>query len=209
MIRVFLVHDECLLRSALADWLAREGDLDVFDAPWHMASKCVRSLSPDVCVADLSCSDPYDMPPLEELPLGLGAPDRPPPDPGPCRLLVLGTANRPGPLRRAVEARALGYLNKEGSPEQLVTAVRAVAKGERFVDTSLGFTFLRAAQIPLTQRELTVLSLAAAGASFAEIASSLHLSNGTVRNYMAAITRKTGARNRIDAIRICRAEGWV
>lgn len=209
MIRVLLVHDECLLRSALADWLAREWDLDVFDAPWHMAPKRVRSLSPDVCVADLNCSDPYDMPPLEELPLRLGAPDRPPPDPGPCRLLVLGTANRPGPLRRAVEAQALGYVNKEGSLEQLVTAVRAVAKGERFVDTSLGLTFLRAAQMPLTQRELTVLSLAAAGASFAEIASSLHLSNGTVRNYMAAITRKTGARNRIDAIRICRAEGWV
>lgn len=209
MIRVLLVHDECLLRSALADWLAQEWDLEVFDAPWHTAPKRARSVSPDVCVADLNCSAPYDTPPLEKLPVRHG--DACPSHPGPdtCRLLVLGTTNKPGPLRRAVEADALGYLNKEGSLEQLLTAVRAVAKGEPFVDPSLGLTFLKAAQIPLTPRELTVLSLAAAGDSFAEIASTLHLSNGTVRNYMTAITRKTGARNRMDAVRICRAQGWV
>ncbi|OMI37941.1 LuxR family two component transcriptional regulator [Streptomyces sparsogenes DSM 40356] len=63
--------------------------------------------------------------------------------------------------------------------------------------------------MPLTERELSVLSLAAEGASIPEIARSLHLSNGTIRNYMAAITRKTGARNRVDAIRISQGEGWV
>ena len=65
------------------------------------------------------------------------------------------------------------------------------------------------APAPLTRRELSVLSLAAEGASIAEIAGSLHLSHGTVRNYMAAITRKTGARNRIDAIRISQGQGWL
>ena len=225
MIRVLLVHDERLLRSALAERLAREGDLDVFHTPWGTAPSRARTLCPDVCVADLNCSDPYGMPPLWELPIrpvdgghrngdGDGHENRTWTKKGgrhlpACRLLVLATANKPGPLRRAVKAHALGYVNKESSPERLLVGIRTVAQGERFVDDSLGFAFLSAVQIPLTRRELSVLSLAAGGASVAEIADSLHLSNGTVRNYMAAITRKTGARNRIDAIRICLGEGWL
>ncbi|MFC7308506.1 LuxR C-terminal-related transcriptional regulator [Streptomyces monticola] len=202
MIRVLLVHDSCLMRSALAERLARETDLEVFHVPWRSAGVRARSLRPNVCVADLHCAEPYGLAPLGELTgrtAGAGA----------CPLLVLSTADRPGLLRRAAEAGALGYVDEASPPEQLLTAIRQVAAGRRFVDDSLGFGFLRASQMPLTQRELSVLSLAAGGASIAEIARSLHLSNGTVRNYMAAITRKTGARNRVDAIRISRGEGWV
>jgi two-component system response regulator DesR len=202
VIRVLLVHDARLLRSALAERLAGEPDLEVFHVPWRSAPGRARTLRPDVCAVDLECSDSPGFAPLCELPgrrAGTGG----------GRLLVLASANRPGPLRRAVEAQANGYVDKEGTPDNLVTAIRRVAKGERFVDDSLGFSFLRAAQMPLTQRELSVLSLAAGGASIADIAHSLHLSNGTIRNYMAAITRKTGARNRVDAIRISQGEGWV
>ncbi|MFI5683299.1 LuxR C-terminal-related transcriptional regulator [Streptomyces sp. NPDC051636] len=202
MIGVLLVHDACLVRSVLAEWLRREPDLRVYDTPWRGAAARMRSLRPDVCAADLECADSHGVPPLGDLrPLGAGSPSP--------RLLVLAAANRPGLLRRAVEAGALGYVDKEGSPDRLVRAIRRVAEGERFVDDSLGFGFLKAAQMPLTRRELSVLSLAAGGASIAEIAGSLHLSHGTVRNYMAAITRKTGARNRIDAIRISQGEGWL
>ena len=122
---------------------------------------------------------------------------------------MLASANRPGLLKRAAEAGALGYVDKEGSPQNLLRGIRRVAEGERFVNDSLGFGFLQAAEMPLTRRELSVLTLAAEGASIAEIAGSLHLSHGTVRNYMAAITRKTGARNRIDAIRISQGQGWL
>ncbi|MFF4504396.1 LuxR C-terminal-related transcriptional regulator [Streptomyces sp. NPDC001401] len=202
MIRVLLVHDECLVRSVLADWLRREPDLAVEDTPWRGAPGRVRSLRPDVCAADLECADAYGIPPLGELcPRGPGV--------APPRLLVLASANRPGLLKRALEAGALGYVDKEASPDHLVRGIRRVAEGERFVNDSLGFGFLKAAEMPLTRRELSVLSLAAEGASVAEIAGSLHLSHGTVRNYMAAITRKTGARNRIDAIRISQGEGWL
>ncbi|MFE0515649.1 LuxR C-terminal-related transcriptional regulator [Streptomyces sp. NPDC058964] len=202
MIRVLLVHDSCLVRSVLAEWLGREPGLGVHDTPWHSASGQVLSLRPDVCAADLECSDPQGAPPLADL-RAAG------PGPTPPRLLVLASANRPGLLKRAAEAGALGYVDKAGPPERLVGAIRRVAEGRRFVDESLGFGFLKAAEMPLTRRELSVLSLAAGGASVAEIAGSLHLSHGTVRNYMAAITRKTGARNRIDAIRISRGEGWL
>ncbi|MEU6124125.1 response regulator transcription factor [Streptomyces sp. NPDC047123] len=187
---------------ALAEQLAREPDLEVFHAPWSHARRRQRSVRPDLCVVDLDDEATYAQAPLGELtgPSALGRG---------CRVLVLATANRPGQLRRAAEADALGYVNKASPPERLLAGIRQVASGKRFVDDSLGFGFLKAAQMPLTQRELGVLSLAARGASIAEIATSLHLSTGTVRNYMAAITRKTGARNRIDAIRISQGEGWV
>ncbi|WP_369174682.1 LuxR C-terminal-related transcriptional regulator [Streptomyces sp. R28] len=202
MIRVLLVHDACLVRSVLAEWLRREPDLGVFDSSWQSAPGRLRSVRPHVCAADLDCSDAYGIPPLGDL--CAREPGRTPP-----RLLVLASANRPGLLKRAAEAGALGYVDKESSPEQLVDGIRRVSEGKRFVDDSLGFGFLKAAEMPLTRRELSVLSLAAEGASVAEIAGSLHLSHGTVRNYMAAITRKTGARNRIDAIRISQGEGWL
>jgi two-component system response regulator DesR len=202
VIRVLLVHDACLVRSVLAQWLSAQYDLRVDATPWRSAPGRVRSLRPDVCAADLDCSDTYGIPPLGDLcPRGAGQPAP--------RLLVLATANRPGLLKRALEAGALGYVDKAGSPEQLLHGLRKVAQGERFVSESLGFGFLKAAEMPLTRRELSVLSLAAEGASVAEIAGSLHLSHGTVRNYMAAITRKTGARNRIDAIRISQGQGWL
>ncbi|WP_157877667.1 response regulator transcription factor [Streptomyces kanamyceticus] len=202
MIRVLLVHDACLLRLALAERLARETDLEVFHAPWSQAHGRQRTVRPDLCVVDLDDESTYALTPLTEL-TGPSAHGRG------CRVLVLATADRPGQLRRAAESNALGYVNKASQPERLITGIRQVAAGQRFVDDSLGFGFLKAAQMPLTRRELSVLSLAARGASVAEIAHSLHLSNGTVRNYMAAITRKTGARNRIDAIRISQGEGWV
>ncbi|MEU9733119.1 response regulator transcription factor [Streptomyces sp. NPDC048002] len=202
MIRVLLVYDACLVRAVLADWLCREPDLTVFDSAWRGAPARVRSLRPDVCAADLECSDTYGIPPLGEL-CARGTGQAPP------GLLVLAGTNRPGLLKRAVEVGALGFVDREGSPEDLLRGIRRVAQGQRFVNDSLGFGFLRAAEMPLTRRELSVLSLAAEGASVAEIAGSLHLSHGTVRNYMAAITRKTGARNRIDAIRISQGEGWL
>lgn len=201
MIRVLLVHDACLVRQVLAEWLDRTPDLGVYDTPWDSAPGRVRSVVPDVCAADLDCAGSDGIPLSDLCGRGTGTPAP--------RLLVLASANRPGLLRRAAEAGALGYVDKEGPPERLLSGIRRVAEGERFVDESLGFGFLKAAQMPLTGRELSVLSLAAAGASIAEIAGSLHLSHGTVRNYMAAITRKTGARNRIDAIRISRGEGWL
>ncbi len=204
--RVLLIHDTYLLRMALAVLIGREPDLEVSSASWPGAVATSRALRPDVCVVDMDSPQAG-----EECGIGeLGRRCREGGEGGePGALLALATAGRPGPLRRAYEVGALGYLSKNASPDRLVDGIRHVAKGERFIDESLGFGFLQAAEIPLTRRELSVLSLAAEGASVGEIARSLHLSNGTVRNYMAAITRKTGARNRVDAIRISQGAGWV
>lgn len=201
MIRVLLVLDTCLMRSAFAALLARERDIEVVAAPWRAAAGKIRSLKPDVCVVDTDCPDSSELASVAGLPpdaRGEGS-----------AVVLLVAEGRPGVLRQAVKTRALGYVSKNATPDRLVRGIRRVAAGERYIDSSLGFGFLKAAEMPLTPRELSVLSLAAEGASVTEIARTLHLSNGTVRNYMAAINRKTGARNRVDAIRISRGEGWL
>ncbi|WP_171163443.1 response regulator transcription factor [Streptomyces sp. I05A-00742] len=203
MIRVLLVHDTSLLRTALAELIGREPDLEVHAAPWRRAVLTARTVRPRVCVVDMDSPHAGGPGGVRELASGSGTGDG-----RPC-LLALASAERPGPLRRAYEERALGYLSKNASPDRLADGIRHVAQGERYIDESLGFGFLEASEIPLTRRELTVLTLAAEGATVGEIARRLHLSNGTVRNYMSAITRKTGARNRVDAIRISQGAGWV
>ncbi|MFH8569496.1 response regulator transcription factor [Streptomyces sp. NPDC017993] len=195
MIRVLFVHDTWLMRSALTALLSDEEDIEVAAAPWNKAPGRARAFRPQVCIVD------GDAPGTAESPNGPGGPG--------CALLVLATACRPGVLRRAVAARALGIVDKDTPPVRLLRAIRLVAAGQRYVDSSLAVDFLQATEMPLTERELSVLTLAAGGASVPEIARELHLSNGTVRNYMAAINRKTGARNRVDAIRISQGAGWL
>ncbi|MEV7415309.1 response regulator transcription factor [Streptomyces sp. NPDC089919] len=204
MTKVLVLHSVSLVRSGLAALLRCEGGFDVTSAGWRTAARQAESLRPDVTVVDLDC-------PGASATLGAAAGTGaagPRSEPSPP-LLVLARPGAPGSLRRGVRAEARGYVDKDGSPDRLVRAVRKVAAGERFVDASLASALLDADEVPLSPRELSVLARAAEGDSVAEIAHALHLACGTVRNYMAAVTRKTGARNRIDAIRISRKAGWV
>ncbi|MEU5838882.1 response regulator transcription factor [Streptomyces diacarni] len=208
MIRVLLVHDVRILRCGLAALVGSEPDMEIEAVPGKEATRSARALRADVCVAD---ADVTGRLPLHEL----AGPARTPHDPlgsgrqVPRRLLVLVSQHCPGALRRALDAGARGFVCKDALPEQLVAGIRRVAAGERFVDNALAGTVLRASEVPLSARELTVLSAAAEGAGITEIARRLGLSAGTVRNYMSAITRKTGARNRVDAIRISQGAGWL
>ncbi|MFF8566987.1 LuxR C-terminal-related transcriptional regulator [Streptomyces albidoflavus] len=128
---------------------------------------------------------------------------------GRAPLVVLAGAEHPGVLRLAYAAGALGLVDRDGAAGHLATAIRLAAGGGRYVDDGLAVSLLRAMDMPLSPREVRVLSRAAQGDSVAEIARGLCLSHGTVRNYIASATRKVGARNRVDAIRISRAAGWV
>ncbi|MFI7242155.1 response regulator transcription factor [Streptomyces qinglanensis] len=205
MIRVLLVHDVRILRCALAALVGREPDMAIEAAPAKDAMRLVRTLTADVCVVD---ADVTKRSPLDEL-AGFSRTGAARTADAAQRLLVLVSQHCPGALRRALDVGARGFVCKDALPEQLVTGIRRVAAGERFVDNALAGTFLRASEVPLSERELTVLSAAAEGASVGEIARHLGLSTGTVRNYMSAITRKTGARNRVDAIRISQGAGWL
>ncbi|MFD6225752.1 LuxR C-terminal-related transcriptional regulator [Streptomyces sp. NPDC060232] len=203
MTKVLVLHNVSLVRSALAALLRSEGPFEVTCAGWRSAAHRAESLRPDVTVVDLDC--PGTTAVLGDH--GRAADRQVLASPSP--VLVLASAGAPGSLHRAFRAEARGYVDKDGSPGRLVRAVRRVAAGERFIDASLASAFMEADPLPLSPRELSVLARAAEGDSIAEIARALHLASGTVRNYMAAATRKTGARNLIDAIRISRREGWV
>ncbi|WP_442811854.1 response regulator transcription factor [Streptomyces sp. NBC_01803] len=202
MIRLLLVHDDNLLRCALTSLLAAEEDMDVVPASWAELPQQAVLGPADLMLVDLDC------PGFSYL-AGPDARHREDDIAANTDVVVLAPTGRPGLLHRAFEARALGFVSKDAPPERLIEAIRRVAKGSRYVDDALAFDFLSAAEMPLTPRELNVLSLAADGAPVPEIAEKLWLAEGTVRNYLAAIIRKTGARNRVDAIRISRTAGWV
>ncbi|MFD3542650.1 response regulator transcription factor [Streptomyces sp. NPDC058662] len=202
MTKVLVLHSVTLVRSALAALLRSEGPFEVTSAGWRAASREAENLRPDVMVVDLDCPGATAV--LDDD----GRGDRQVLA-SPSPVLVLASTGAPGTLHRAFRAEARGYVDKDGSPGRLVRAVRKVAAGERFIDASLASAFMEADPVPLSPRELSVLARAAEGDSIAEIARTLHLASGTVRNYMAAATRKTGARNLIDAIRISRRAGWV
>ncbi|WP_320777738.1 response regulator transcription factor [Streptomyces sp. CRN 30] len=199
MVRVHVVHEEELLRSALAQLLRSDDTLEVAamsplaDPPEH------EVLPTDVCVVD------------GEYLHGPGRGQDAPPFRARCgeRLVVLTTPGRPGVARRAFDGGALGLVDKNAPAQRLIRAVHRVAAGERFLDEALTVALLVGAAMPLTTRELSVLSLAAQGAPMVEIAARLHLSRGTIRNYMATAIRKVGARNRVDAIRIVQSAGWT
>ena len=124
------------------------------------------------------------------------------------KVIIVTTFGRSGYLRRALEGGAAGYLLKDAPAEELAEAVRRVHQGLRAVAPEL------AAQAwgepdPLTDRERQVLQLAGEGLSNAKIADELHLSVGTVRNYLSEAIGKLGAANRTEAARLARKQGWL
>ena len=115
----------------------------------------------------------------------------------------------PGPRGTLQTADVLGAVDKTAPAARLLQAIRGAAKGELVVDVNLAVAALAVEPNPLTPRELEVLRLAAQGASGPEIAEALHLSPGTVRNYLSKVINKTCARTRVDAVRIAREAGWI
>jgi two-component system, NarL family, response regulator DesR len=125
------------------------------------------------------------------------------------RTLILTTFGRPGYLRRAIESGAAGFLLKDAPASELADAIREVNAGRRVIDPGLAAAAIADGVSPLTEREHDVLLAATANGTAAEIAARLHLSEGTVRNYLSAAIRKLGARNRAEAIRIAEQKGWL
>lgn len=188
-------------RASLACLLSKDSELRVRTTDKGGVRAATETLLPDVFVTDLDCPDSAEvLTAVESLrnPTGRGG-----------ALVVLARGDRPGGLRRAFDAGARGYIDKFATVSGLPEVMHKVACGGRHIDESLAFGLLQAAEVPLSPRELSVLSLAAEGESVSSIAGGLHLTSGTVRNYLAAAIRKTGARNRLDAIRLSRQFGWL
>ena len=201
MIRILLADDQALVRQALAALLDLEADFTVVAEVGRGDAVVVAAAatSPDVALLDI------EMPGLDGLAAAAALAQE---HPG-VRVLILTTFGRPGYLRRAMEAGALGFVVKDAPAEQLADAVRRVAAGGRVVDPALAAATLAGGPSPLTGRERDVLVAARGGATVADIARALFLSEGTVRNYLSAAISKTGVRNRVEAIRVADERGWL
>src|SRR6266851_6237319 len=126
-----------------------------------------------------------------------------------CRVVILTTFGRSGYLRRAMDSGAVGFLLKDAPASELASALRRVMDGERVVDPELALLALSEGNNPLTPREREVLSAALFGASLADIAARLFLSEGTVRNHLSTAMQKLGAQNRMEAARLAEQRGWL
>jgi two-component system response regulator DesR len=200
-IRVVLAEDQTMVLGALSALLELEPDISVIaqSANGRDALTAVTRLSPDVLVTDI------EMPQMTGLELASSLRATHPN----VRTIILTTFARPGYLRRALDAGARGYLLKDRPASELADAVRRVHRGLRVVDPALATEAWNAELDPLTDRERQILQRAGDGRSSTEIANELHLSEGTVRNYLSEAIAKLGAANRADAARIARAKGWL
>ncbi|MEU0570093.1 response regulator transcription factor [Nonomuraea sp. NPDC005983] len=201
MIRVLLAEDMLMIRSALTALLRLEPDIEVV-AEVTRGDEIVPSAlraRPDVAIVDI------DLPVMDGITAAATLRERLPS----CRVLILTAMGQPGQVRRALAAGIEAFLVKDAPGDRLTDAVRRTAAGLRVLDPELVASAMEYGESPLTQRETTVLREAARGTSAEEIASRLHLSPGTVRNYLTAAITKTGARNKIDAIRVAEDAGWL
>lgn len=126
-----------------------------------------------------------------------------------CRVLIVTTFGRPGFLRRAMESGVSGFMLKDAPAHELALAIRRTMKGERVIDPGLAALALSAGGTPLSDREREVLKAGQRGASIAEIARSLFLSEGTVRNYLSSAIQKLEVSNRTEAARVAEEQGWL
>jgi two-component system, NarL family, response regulator DesR len=200
-IRVLLAEDQAMIREALAALLSFEDDIEVVAqvgrgdevTPAALASK------PDVALLDI------EMPGMDGLTAAAALRQA---SPG-TKIVILTTFGRPGYLRRAMEAGASGFVVKDSPADRLARTIRQVLSGQRVIDPELAAAALSEGASPLTPRERDVLAASQDGATIAEIAAALYLSEGTVRNYLSACIQKTGARNRTEALRVAEERGWL
>jgi len=199
-IRVVIAEDQAMVRGALAALLATEGDIEIAGQAQNgrEALDLVAQLAPDIVLTDIEMPEVTGL----ELAAELQRQRRP------VRVVILTTFARAGYLRRALDAGVSGYLLKDAPAATLANAIRRIRAGARVIDPELAAEAWTEAD-PLTDRERQALRYAGEGASSAEIAERLGLSEGTVRNYLSEAISKIGGANRVEAARIARQKGWL
>jgi two-component system response regulator DesR len=201
VIRVLLAEDQAMVREALAALLALEPDIEVVvqTGRGDEVLSAARSTQPDVALLDIEMPGASGIEAAAQLRAALPA----------VRIVILTTFGRPGFLRQALDAGAVGFLLKDAPAAQLANAIRRVVTGERVVDPELAVAALSAGDNPLPPREREVLARARSGGTIAELAAELHLSFGTTRNHLSSGMQKLGASSRHEAVRIAEDQGWL
>ncbi|MFZ6818728.1 response regulator transcription factor [Undibacterium sp. Ji22W] len=201
MIKIVLAEDQALVSGALAALLKLEGDIEVLALAKNgkEALTFCQTLQPDVLITDI------EMPIMTGLELAAEIAEQK----LAIKVIVLTTFARAGYLRRAMSSGVRGYMLKDSPAEDLAKAIRNVQAGGRAIAPELAMESWSGQQDPLSERERQVLRLAGTGSTSAEIAKIMHLSEGTVRNYLSEAISKLNAKNRVEAFRLARDEGWL
>jgi two-component system response regulator DesR len=201
LIRVLIAEDQAMIRGALAALLSTEADIEVVaqvERGDRVVEEALRT-KPDVALLDIEMPGQDGISAAGELRAKLPS----------CRVLILTVFGRPGYLRKAVDAGVSGFLLKDAPPDELASAIRRTAKGEKVIDSQLAHAALSEGSSPLTPRERDVLAMSVRGASVEAVARSLHLTTGTVRNHLSIAIQKLNAHNRVEAARIAEEKGWL
>ena len=200
-IRILLAEDQAMVRGALAALLRLEEDLDVVAevSQGDQVLPAAMQSQPDAALLDIEMPGGDGLSAARALHQSLPS----------CRIVILTTFGRSGYLRHAMESSAVGFLLKDAPANQLAVAIRRVMAGERVVDPDLALSALSDGDNPLTGRERDVLKASLEGASIADIAMQLYLSEGTVRNHISAAIQKLNAHNRMEAAQLAKEKGWL
>lgn len=199
MIRLLIAEDQAMLLTTLSALLDLEADITVV----HQSPNGQDALNYinqhndiDMLITDI------EMPEITGLELAQSVQKKN------IKTIILTTFSRAGYLRRAMDAGVKGYLLKDSPSSELLTAIRKIANGGRCIAPEL-MQDAWMEQDPLTDKERQALNLARIGKTTEQIAQILHLSAGTIRNYLSSASSKLNAKNRIEAARIAHQNGWL
>ena len=198
--KLLVAEDQSMLRDALCQLLEMQSDVETV----HQASNgqeamaLLQSQKIDVAILDVEMPKQTGLDVLEWVKVQQST----------VKVVIVTTFKRPGYFERAVKADVDAYVLKERSIADLMKTIHTVLKGQKEYSPEL-MEAMMTSKNPLSNQEILALQAAARGLSSKEIAQKLHLSNGTIRNYMSSILTKLAAENRLEAVRIAQENGWI
>ena len=197
--KLLVAEDQSMLRDALCQLLLMEDDVDevlqVSDGA--QAIGILQMENVDVAILDVEMPQKSGLDVLEWIRKNKE-----------MKVIIVTTFKRVGYFERAVKSGVDAYVLKDRSTSELMTTIHTVLAGKKEYSPEL-MENMMIQDNPLSQQEKRILKLVALGKKNQEIADTLYLSNGTVRNYTSSIFNKLSANNRVEAARIAKDKGWL
>lgn len=197
--KLLVAEDQSMLRDALCQLLLMEDDVDEIlqASDGEQAIGILKTESPDVAILDVEMPKKSGLDVLEWI--------REHKD---LKVIIVTTFKRVGYFERAVKAGVDAYVLKDRSTSELMSTIHTVLAGKKEYSPELMESMI-SQDNPLSPQEKRILQLISLGKSNQDIADTLYLSNGTVRNYISSIFNKLSANNRVEAARIGKDKGWL
>lgn len=197
--KLLVAEDQSMLRDALCQLLLMEDDVDEIlqASDGEQAIGILKMESPDVAILDVEMPKKSGLDVLEWIQ-----------EHKDLKVIIVTTFKRVGYFERAVKAGVDAYVLKDRSTSELMSTIHTVLAGKKEYSSELMESMI-SQDNPLSPQEKRILQLISLGKSNQDIADTLYLSNGTVRNYTSSIFNKLSANNRVEAARIAKDKGWL